>query len=255
MPYVAVDDLTIYYEEHGLTDGPPLVLTHGFHGVGAVWEPQVAAFGLHYRLLAPDLRGHGRTDNPGGLPAMNHRRFGRDIIAFCRARGIERAVFCGESTGAMLLLTLSLEAPELARALIFSGGTYYFSDQNRAWWAEQTPDTIVKDREMAQARHTALGPDHWRRLAEAFIALHTHERADDFPTDEELTTIRTPTLIIHGDRDSFFPVEVPAGLYRLLPDAELCILPHTGHVPPAERPDWFNTIALDFLTRRLNDGE
>ena len=103
---------------------------------------------------------------------------------------------------------------------------------------------------MAQARHTALGPDHWRRLAEAFIALHTHERADDFPTDEELTTIRTPTLIIHGDRDSLFTVEVPAGLYGLLPDAELCILPHTGHVPPAERPDWFNTVALAFLTRR-----
>lgn len=240
----------LYYEERGRTDGLPLVLTHGFFGVGAVWEQQLAAFGARYRLLLPDLRGHGRTDNPGGLAAMNHRRFGRDIIAFCRALGIERASFCGESTGAMLLLTVGFEAPDLAGLLVFSGGTYFFSDANRAFWAEQTPEMLIADPEAARQRHTALGPEHPRRLAEAFIAFRTHERTDDFPTDAELAAIRTPSLIIHGDRDFFFPVSVPTDLYRLLPDAELCILPNTGHVPPAERPAWFNAIVLDFLARR-----
>ena len=62
--------------------------------------------------------------------------------------------------------------------------------------------------------------------------------------------IAAPTLIVHGDRDWFFPVAVPAELYRRLPDAELCILPNTGHAPPVERPEWFNAITLDFLGRR-----
>ena len=49
----------------------------------------MALFGERYRLLVPDLRGHGQTDNPGGRAAMNHRQFGRDVAGFCRALGIE----------------------------------------------------------------------------------------------------------------------------------------------------------------------
>jgi len=59
-----------------------------------------------------------------------------------------------------------------------------------------------------------------------------------------------PTLIVHGDRDRYFPVAIPVELYGLLPDAELCILPNTGHFPQADRPEWFNDIVLDFLARR-----
>ncbi len=103
MPYVAVGDLRMYFEEHGRQEHLPLVLLHGFNGTGAMWHGQLAAFGGRYRLLVPDLRAHGRTGNPAGLATMNHRQFARDIAAFCRAVGVERAVFCGESTGAMLL--------------------------------------------------------------------------------------------------------------------------------------------------------
>lgn len=56
------------------------------------------------------------------------------------------------------------------------------------------------------------------------------------------------------ERAFFFPVSVPADLYRPLPDAEPCILPNTGHVPPAERPAWFNAIVLDFLARRGHEA-
>lgn len=250
MPYVAVDDLRMYYEEHGRTDAPPLVLLHGFSGAADQWRYQIAPFGARFRLLVPELRGHGRTDNPGDLPAMNHRRFARDIIVFCGALGIASAAFCGESTGAMLLLTLGLEAPSLARALVLAGGTFFYDEKIRAWWRTQTPDTLTRDPAAARARHIALGPDHWRRVGEAFIALGTHAHGEDFPEVAELRGIRAPTLIVHGDRDHFFPVHVPTELYGLLPDVELCILPRTGHIPPIERPEWFNAIVLDFLTRR-----
>ena len=114
----------------------------GLMARGTMWVGQLAAFGERFRLLVPDLRGHGRTDNPGGLAAMNHRQFGRDVAAFCRALGVERAGFCGESTGAMLLLTLGLEAPELAAALVLAGGTYFYGPELRAWWRTQTPESL-----------------------------------------------------------------------------------------------------------------
>lgn len=257
MPYLAVGDLRMFYEEHGRRDGLPLVLLHGFSGTGAMWAAQLAAFGERYRLLVPDLRGHGRTDNPGGLATMNHRQFGRDIAAFCRALGVERAIFCGESTGAMLLLTLGLEAPELAAALVLAGGTFFYGPELRAWWRTQTPESLIAgtaDPAERRARHSALGPDGWRKVGEAFIAIGTHAHGEDFPEAEELRGIAAPTLIVHGDRDWFFPVAVPTELYRLLPDAELCLLPKTGHVPPVERPEWFNAIVLDFLGRRVGDS-
>ena len=186
---------------------------------------------------------------------MTHRQFARDAIALCGELGLARPIFCGESSGAMQLLTLALEAPELARALILTGCTRFYSDELRAWWREQTPESVLEAatperRAALPASHTALGRDHWRTVVAAWIALGEHAHADDFPEREALRGIRTPTLIVHGDRDRFFPVEVPLELYRLLPDAELGLLPQTGHAPPTERPAWFNAIALDFLARR-----
>lgn len=252
MPFVPVDDLTLYYEEHGQPDGPPLVLLHGFLATTHFWRAQLAAFGAHYRLIVPELRGHGRTNNPAGLPAMRHHQFARDIISMCRALALEQPVLCGESTGAMLQLWLALEAPELAKAHILAGGTFFYGPQLRAWWAEQTPETIWQGQPAERlARHSALGPQHWREVAAAFIALGNHSHRDDFPDAEALRGVRAPALIIHGDRDRFFPVAVPAELYSLLPDAELCILPNTGHLPPSERPEWFNAIVLEFLQRRF----
>lgn len=253
MPFAEAAGLRVYYQEHGAPDGPPLVLLHGFSGTSDAWSRQLAAFSADYRLIVPDMRGHGRTANPDGPPAMHHRQFARDVVALCTALRIERAAFCGHSSGAMLLLTLGLEAPALANVLILASDTYFYSDALRAWWREQTPETVVPAaaRPARQAAHAALGPEHWRTLAAAWIALGQHAHGEDFPAAEEIGGISAPTLIVHGDRDQFFPVEVPAQLYRLLPNAELCLLPNTGHGVPRERPDWFNAVALDFLARRL----
>ena len=252
MATIMIDGMRVYYAEHGTPDGPPLVLLHGFTGTGDFWSKQLTAFGAHYRLLVPDLRLHGRTDNPGGLAAMNARQFAHDIIAFCRTLGIERAAFCGESFGAILLLSLALETPELAAACILTGGTHYFDDGIRTYLQQETPDNIAEGWRaiMQQGPHSAQGPDHSRSVIEAHAALRFHAHAEDFPEAEELRGIGAPVLIVHGDRDSAHPVEDTLTLYRLLSDGELCVLPHTDHFPPEERPDWFNAIALDFLACR-----
>jgi pimeloyl-ACP methyl ester carboxylesterase len=104
-----------------------------------------------------------------------------------------------------------------------------------------------------QAWHTALGPDHWWIVVASWLALGDHAHSADLPEREDLRRIRAPTLIIHGDRDRFFPVAVPVDLFGLLPNAELCLLPATGHGVQRERPEWFNAIVLDFLARRAAD--
>ncbi len=256
MPYATVDDLTMYYEEHGPPGGPPLVLLHEFDECGATtWAAQLPAFGARYRLVVPDGRGRGRTGNPAAPAAMTHRRFARDTAALCRALGLERARFCGASSGAVQLLTLALEAPDLVGALVLCSCAHELPDWMRAWLRRQTPEAFLarsSPERQAQLRreHTALGPDHWRAVLAAFFAWGDRARAEDFPAQEDLRRIQAPTLLVHGDRDFFFPVELPLALYRLLPDAELCVLPQTGHSVERARPDWFNATVLDFLARR-----
>src|SRR4029079_9476685 len=87
MPWADLHGLTLYYEEQGQPEAPPLLLLHPFLATNAYWSPHLAAFGARYRLIVPDLRGHGWTDCPGGLASMNHHQFARDIIALCEHLG------------------------------------------------------------------------------------------------------------------------------------------------------------------------
>ena len=59
---ISINGMDMYYEDHG--DGETLVLLHGFSRSGAIWKPFITEFSKHYRLIVPDLRGHGRSTNP-----------------------------------------------------------------------------------------------------------------------------------------------------------------------------------------------
>ena len=76
---------------------------------------------------------------------------------------------------------------------------------------------------------------------------HPHEA--DFPDENELIGIEAPILLVHGDRDATIPVERAARFQHLLRNAELFVLPNTGHNPPEEQPGLFNPTVLDFLRR------
>jgi pimeloyl-ACP methyl ester carboxylesterase len=88
-----------------------------------------------------------------------------------------------------------------------------------------------------------------RHLIAKFNALH--ENFDDMKfTAGDLSTITALTLVVHGDRDRFFPVEIPVSIYRSMPDAALWIVPGGDHVPIYDSTVPFTSTALRFL-----DGE
>ena len=67
MAFITVGDVQMFYEDLGKPDGLPIIMLHGFTGTGrADWIHQIDSFGSSYRLILPDLRGHGRSSNPGG---------------------------------------------------------------------------------------------------------------------------------------------------------------------------------------------
>jgi pimeloyl-ACP methyl ester carboxylesterase len=103
-----------------------------------------------------------------------------------------------------------------------------------------------------QEAHAALGgPAYWRQLLREMwpMWMTPHDYAE-----AEFRRISAPTLVLLGDRDETIPVEDAVALYRLLPRAELAIVPAADHLFPRTRGRLYEEVVLDFLIRHGGEG-
>jgi pimeloyl-ACP methyl ester carboxylesterase len=112
--YVKVNDLTVYYETFGT--GEPLVLLHGGTATRRMWEKFVPTFSKHFKVIAPDSRGHGKTDNPSG--EFGFRLMADDTAGLIRALGLERPSICGYSDGGQICIEIGMRYPDVANKLV-----------------------------------------------------------------------------------------------------------------------------------------
>ncbi|MBM4644289.1 alpha/beta fold hydrolase [Rhodococcus hoagii] len=114
---VRVGDLDMHIAEQG--EGDPIVLCHGFPGLWYSWRHQLSALSAAgYRVIAPDMRGYGRTDVPSDPREYDRRHTVDDMVGLLDALGIEQAVFSGHDFGAQLVWDLPNWAPGRVRALM-----------------------------------------------------------------------------------------------------------------------------------------
>ena len=123
-----VNDMDLFYRIHG--DGLPLLLLHGYLGSSAMWDPYLDELAQHFRLIIPDLRGHGRSTNPAS--EFTHRQAALDIYALLDSLGIECTRAVGASTGGMTLLHMATQQPQRIEAMVLFGTTTYYPAQARA---------------------------------------------------------------------------------------------------------------------------
>ena len=120
--YVEANGLRVYYEVCG--EGEPLLLIHGGTATSQSWVSHLPTFAQHFRVFAPDSRGHGRTDNPTG--DLGYRLMAEDVAASIDALGLHRPLVLGYSDGGQVALELGMRYPGLAGALVL-GGTQFSS--------------------------------------------------------------------------------------------------------------------------------
>jgi pimeloyl-ACP methyl ester carboxylesterase len=242
-----VNGAELYYEIHGQGDSD-LVLLHGFFGSGAIWHPWLHLLTQRHRVILPDLRGHGRSSNPSGV--FTHRQAAQDILALCEGLGVRRFCGIGASTGGMTLLHAALQAPEAIEAMVLIYATTHFPESARRIMAHHDPTkltTAESAQETAQRRTLhRRSDDQVRALWEQFYAFRL-DTEDMALTEGDLARIRARTLVVHGDRDAFFPVEIPVALYRGIPWAYLWILPGWGHGPLETHAEEILTLGQRFL--------
>jgi pimeloyl-ACP methyl ester carboxylesterase len=237
-----VDDIDMYYLERGA--GAPLVLLHGFGGCGKNWEPFVDQLASHHRLIIVDLRGHGHSTNAAGT--FTHRRSARDVYALLDSLQIDRFAAMGISSGGMTLLHMAASQPGRVSSMVLIGATSHFPEQARSILREASVDNMPPDVLEIYRECATRGDEQVRELVTQFRGFH--ESHDDMAfTADDLSRIPSRAMIVHGDRDPFFPVEIAVNMYRALPNASLWIIPEGDHVPIYAPSVPFAATALRFL--------
>ncbi len=242
---VRLNGIDLHYREHGA--GEPLFLLHPFAACGAVWEPFIPELARRYRVIVPDLRGHGWSTNPAN--EFTHRQSAEDIRVLMDQLGIRRARAIGISSGGMTLLHLAARYPERIEKMIIIGTTSYFPEQARKIMRESTVETMSPEDRARFGQCAARGDAQVNALARQFHGFKGSYDDMSF-TPPSLARISAPTLVIHGDRDPFFPVDIPVEMYRSIKGSELWIVPRGDHVPIfGPRAREFLRVTTEFLSR------
>ena len=261
--YVQANGPDIYYREHGQRDGQPLILIHGGLLTSDSWQPYLPAFAQRYRVITPDSRGHGRTNNPTG--SMSFRLLADDVAALVQALGLDKPFIAGYSDGGQIALEIGMRYPDLPRALVIGGAYAELTGGSSEWVRsilgdEQSSDVDYEKFERENPAFAAgLRQDHgterWKTLLKEIKPMW-NARLNYTP--EDFAKGAAPTLVLLGDRDDFVPVEEGVRMYRLLPNAELAVVPGADHPDLIFSPSKVavaQPIILDFLQRHGDAGE
>jgi len=256
------DGAGLHHEDVGA--GSPVVLLHGWSLSSAVFEPEASLLARHRRVIAPDLRGHGRS--PAGPSSLAD--FARDVAALVDRLGLERAVLVGWSLGAQVALAaLPLVRPRLA-ALVLVAGTPRFT-QGEGWphglpaqAVEVLAHRVRRDPARAMARffdgmfaEGELDDAARARLRALRAAIPLPDPAAALSGLEllaredlrgALAAVDLPVLLVHGERDPICPPAASRAMAAAIPAARLAVLPGAGHAPFLARPGALADAVLSF---------
>lgn len=242
---VSVNGIDLHYEICGT--GEPLLLLHGFTGCAGDWRYAGRdALASHFELIVVDARGHGRSTNSAAT--ITHRQCALDVLGLLDELGVQRCRAIGMSFGGNTLLHLATLAPERVSAMVLVSATLYFPEQARAVMAQVPVDAQSAEEWQSMRQRHHHGDQQIRALWRQQRAFKDSYDDVNF-TPPYLSRITARTLIVHGDRDPLYPVEMGVALHRAIPESALWVLPNAAHGPIfLERAELFVRTCRDFFT-------
>jgi pimeloyl-ACP methyl ester carboxylesterase len=250
----------IHYERAGA--GMPVVFLHAGVADHRMWEPQMRAFAKHFDVIAPDMRGFGRSELPPGRWSPI-----ADVLGLIDSLHLKPVHLVGCSIGGGVAIDFALEHGERISKLVLVGpgvgGTQFgakypelFADAEAAEKAGDRRAMVEADARLwldGPGRPAGYVKDPMRQL---FFAMDGNFDSDfeaapiehlNPPAAERLHEITAPTLVVVGDEDAppiFDAVEV---LMEKVPHARKAVIHDAAHLPNLEHPGEFNRIVLGFL--------
>ena len=248
MPTVSVRAARLFYEEFGPTRpvGRPVLLIHGSTSTGRNdWATVVDALATRRRVIVPDCRGHGRSENPRGTYAF--REMAADLAELLARLDAAPAHIVGHSNGGNVALVMVMEeAGALASAVLQAANAYVSPDLLVREPPLFDPERVAREApawrdEMIALHGPTHGPEYWRTLLTLTLA---EILAEPRYAAADLARAALPVFVVEGEHD---PVNAPAGhgafMAAHIPNAALWRPAGVGHNVHLEvRDAWLERV-------------
>jgi pimeloyl-ACP methyl ester carboxylesterase len=251
------------YVERGNASGVPVIFLHGVTDSWRSFEPMLPYLPATVRAFALTLRGHGDASRPAS--GYGYADMAEDVSAFMNALQLPASVIVGHSMGSMVAQRLAVDHPSKVLGLVLIGSfkTLHGHQGVQEFW-DSAVSTLTDPVDPAMVRafqastlaqpvppallDTVVGESLkvpaavWRATFRSFL-----ETVD---WSSQLAGIRTPTLIIWGDRDSYAPRRDQDALATTIAGARLMVYANAGHSPHWEEPERVAHDVVSFLYER-----
>ncbi|TET12410.1 MAG: alpha/beta hydrolase [Candidatus Thorarchaeota archaeon] len=266
LPYATIGDIDIYYEIHGPTDAPPLVLIGGWASYRWIWFRQIPIFREKYRCVVFDNRGAGKSSKPDYPYTIE--MFADDTVGLMKALDIDNAHVLGISMGGLIAQQIAISYPEKVRSLIIASSHFggpnqiRMDDKTMALLIALPTETISKEqaREMRyratfstkflqENRSVIEQIDGWaeKHPAPLYAQVRQSSAVGEFNSESELKQISASTLIIHGDSDCAVPPRNGELLAENISNSKLILIEGGSHFSIIEKYEEFNNAVMNFI--------
>jgi pimeloyl-ACP methyl ester carboxylesterase len=262
MPQITSGDADIFYEVLG--SGPPVVLLHPFPANHNLWKPAAQALTTRYRVILPDLRGHGESGIGDGPATME--KHAADIARVLDHEEVRRAAFVGVSIGgyalfefwrkyraranAIILCNTKAQAdtPE-ARAVRLQAATFVLDRGTELFFGSMIPKLMGKTTRDTRPDLVEGALRMMRTMSPEDVAMVQRGMAERQDSVETLKTINVPTMLVTGDEDILTGVGEAELMRQNISGSEIKLIAKAGHYSPWEQPEEVGKLLRQFLDR------
>jgi pimeloyl-ACP methyl ester carboxylesterase len=241
--YAPVNGLKMYYEIEGT--GDPLVCIPPAFGYAGV-NSYPALIETH-TVITVDLQGHGRTADIPERP-LSIEQYAKDVVSLLQHLGITKADFFGESYGGNAAAMIAVRYPEIVSRVVTYAATFgppqvALNPRTTHYVHPPTADSRNIQFQRENYKNVAADPDYWPKIYDKLGSI----RWEGF-SKEELASIKAPMLVILGDFD-FVRLEHAVETVKLIPNAELAVIPSASHFALFSEPERVIPIVQHFLEK------
>ena len=242
-------------------EGDTVVLAHAIGMDHRMWSDLAPRLATAHRVVALDLRGHGRSPVPARPYALED--MADDVVALLDRLGVERAHWVGLSMGGMIGMAFMIDHPARVARVVLANTTSSYGPEGRAMW--QARAKAVSEGGLAAIKDMVMGryfsddfrerhADVVRRTGERFLEtpaegyLGCCDAIADLDFTNEIAHVHARTLVIAGERDAGTPPAMSRTIADRIPGAQFAIIPEAAHLSAVEKPAEFSRLVQGFLS-------
>ena len=247
-------------EQFGRSDQPPVLLMHSLATHGAMWSAQIPFWARSFRLLVPDLPGHGSTPADRSLHRFDD--YATSMLRLLDSMGIEKTTLVGLSLGGMIAMALALRRPDRVSSIVLAHTFARVAAPTIPVWQQRRQEVESQGMESQVAptlerwftpEFRASAPLTVEWIAAMIRATQpagfdaVAESIQHLDYLEQLAAIQHPTLVVAGSEDQGATPQIAQEMCSRLPKGRLLILPDAGHLGCVDQPVAFTERVGEFL--------